>query len=560
MRRIAIMGVVLVCALAVLAGDVTFLNNRRQWEKLPTATLMQMGNDFINHKNMPDSALLCYSLIANRYNESLKGEELKQCIRAICYVGRIYDENYHNHQQAYRHLLESKELAEKHHYREFMPDALMYLGNLYWSQNALTTDTHYQDEALECHRTAFSKAIESENYELVPIIFLNMTYVAFSTEQLPKITDEIDTYSRLTLSDSIPTDVLGKTVCRAIIHITHGRSQQAMDIFKNASTDVAGILNKTETRIMFNEYVYGLQMKLGRYTEALETLMRLEWLVRNEAPELKHTTNLQLSEYYRKLGKQTLADKYELLWWRCTDSIAHVRHADEFNTVRFLHEIDKMNEEQQALVVKQQHDRQLLWIVGAAALVAFVLLVLLYINRRRIQENYRQLYEKNQALLAAEDARRQEADVEQVTEVVPEAPKYSHNQMDDDVMDELWLQIKRVMETCKEIYDEQFTIDQLAELIGVKKNYVSQTINTKTGQAFSVLLNEYRIREACRRMNDCENYGNYSVEGIAQSVGYGSRSHFAKLFKAATGVPPSTYMKMCKEGTSPAPTSRREVE
>ena len=219
-----------------------------------------------------------------------------------------------------------------------------------------------------------------------------------------------------------------------------------------------------------------------------------------------------------------------------------------------------MNEEQQALVVKQRHDRQMLWIVGAAALVAIVLLVLLYINRRRIQENYRQLYEKNQALLAAEDARRQTAEAEHVTEVVPEAPKYSHNQMDDDVMDELWLQIKRVMETSEEIYDEQFTIDQLAELIGAKKNYVSQTINTKTGQAFSVLLNEYRIREACRRMNDREHYGNFSVEGIAQSVGYGSRSHFAKLFKAATGVPPSTYMKMCKEGTSPAPTLRREVE
>lgn len=556
-RRGALVSLMLlVCALAVVAGDVTFLNNRRQWEKLPTATLMQMGTEFINHKNLPDSAMLVYSIIANRYNENLKGEELKQCIRATCYVGRIYDENYHNHQQAYRHLLESKELAEKHHYREFMPDALMYLGNLYWSQNALTTDTHYQDEALECHRTAFSKAIESENYELVPIIFLNMTYVAFSTEQLPKITDEIDTYSRLTLSDSIPTDVLGKTVCRAIIHITHGRSQQAMDIFKNASTDVAGILNKTETRIMFNEYVYGLQMKLGRYTEALETLMRLEWLVRNEAPELKHTINLQLSEYYRKLGKQTLADKYELLWWRSTDSIAHARHADAIHDVRFLHQIDKMNEEQRELVLKQRHDRQLLWIVGAAALVAFVLLVLLYINRQRIQENYRQLYEKNQALLAAEDARLQAAEAEQVTEVVPEAPKYSHNQMDDDVMDELWLQIKRVMETSKEIYDEQFTIDQLAELIGAKKSHVSQTINTKTGQAFSVLLNEYRIREACRRMNDREHYGNFSVEGIAQSVGYGSRSHFAKLFKAATGVPPSAYMKMCKEGTSPATSMR----
>lgn len=54
-----------------MAEDVNFLTNRYQWEKLPTATLMKMGNDFMNIKNMPDSAMLCYSLIANRYNENL---------------------------------------------------------------------------------------------------------------------------------------------------------------------------------------------------------------------------------------------------------------------------------------------------------------------------------------------------------------------------------------------------------------------------------------------------------------------------------------------------------
>ena len=118
-------------------------------------------------------------------------------------------------------------------------------------------------------------------------------------------------------------------------------------------------------------------------------------------------------------------------------------------------------------------------------------------------------------------------------------------------MDELWLQIKRVMETSEDIYHDPFGVDQLADLLGAKRNYVSQTINTKTSEPFPTLLTEYRIREACRRMNDQEHYGNYSVEGIAQSVGYGSRSHFAKLFKAATGVPPSAYMKMCKAGTPP---------
>lgn len=53
----------LTTVLAAVADEVTFMTNRRQWEKLPTATLMMMGNDFINTKNLPDSAMLCYSLV-----------------------------------------------------------------------------------------------------------------------------------------------------------------------------------------------------------------------------------------------------------------------------------------------------------------------------------------------------------------------------------------------------------------------------------------------------------------------------------------------------------------
>ena len=83
-RRGALVAVMLlVCALAVVAGDVTFLNNRRQWEKLPTATLMQMGHQF-EQKGLPDSMFLCFSIVANRYgSHATQGKELEQCVSAI---------------------------------------------------------------------------------------------------------------------------------------------------------------------------------------------------------------------------------------------------------------------------------------------------------------------------------------------------------------------------------------------------------------------------------------------------------------------------------------------
>lgn len=562
MRKIAIIGVVLVCALAVVAEDVTFLNNLRQWEQLPTATLMHMGNDFMNVKNLPDSALLCFSLIANRYNENLKGEELKQCIRAHCWIGKINVDCFANYTEGYKYLLRAQDLAEKHHYDKFLPDVFNLLGNFYWVQEEFERGDQCYMEALAYHKKSFWKTIELKEYDKLPVDFVNLIYIAFDMDELMQITKEREIYRNLSIPDSAELKFASEAMNEGVELFTKGHLEEALITFRQAlsKNKTTSPSNTAPLQVMIDMFVYNTQLQLNRNEDALAILEHSREVLQSELPNLMPGIYKEFAKYYRKQNNQPLADKYELLWRRSVDSIAQATQANSVNTVRFLHEIDKMNEEQQALVVKQRHDRQMLWIVGAAALVAIVLLVLLYINRRRIQENYRQLYEKNQALLAAEDARRQEAEAEQVTEVVPEAPKYSHNQMDDDVMDELWLQIKRVMETSEEIYDEQFTIEQLAELIGAKKNYVSQTINTKTGQAFSVLLNEYRIREACRRMNDREHYGNFSVEGIAQSVGYGSRSHFAKLFKAATGVPPSTYMKMCKERTSPAPSSQREAD
>lgn len=562
MRRIAIMGVLLVCALAVVAEDVTFLNNRRQWEKLPTATLMQMGKDFMNVKNLPDSAMLCYSLIANRYNESLKGEELQQCIRAHCWIGNIYFDYFVNYTEGYKYLLRAQDLAEKHHYDKFLPVIFNLLGNFYWVQEEFGLGDQCYMEALAYHKKSFWKTIELKEYDKLPSDFINLIYIAFDEDKLMLITKERETYRKLIIPDSAEFKFASEAMNVGVELFTKGHLEQALVTFRQAlsKNKTTSPHNTAPLQVMIDMYVYKTLLQLNRDEDALATLKHSKEVLQSKLPNLMPGIYEEFAKYYRRQNNQPLADKYELLWRRSTDSIAQATQANSVNTVRFLHEIDKMNVEVKELTYREQTKQRILWIVGAAALVAIVLLVLLYINRRRIQENYRQLYEKNQALLAAEDARRQDAETEQLTEVVPEAPKYSHNQMDDDVMDELWLQIKRVMETSEEIYDEQFTIDQLAELIGAKKNYVSQTINTKTGQAFSVLLNEYRIREACRRMNDRENYGNYSVEGIAQSVGYGSRSHFAKLFKAATGVPPSTYMKMCKEGTSPAPTLRREVE
>ena len=49
-----------------------------------------------------------------------------------------------------------------------------------------------------------------------------------------------------------------------------------------------------------------------------------------------------------------------------------------------------------------------------------------------------------------------------------------------------------------------------------------------------------------KRMKDIATYGNYSIQGISESVGFKSASNFIAAFKKTTGMTPSLYQKLSK--------------
>lgn len=99
------------------------------------------------------------------------------------------------------------------------------------------------------------------------------------------------------------------------------------------------------------------------------------------------------------------------------------------------------------------------------------------------------------------------------------------------------------MENTELITDPNFSIMKLAEVTGYSYKLVSQVINDKIGKNFKTLLGEYRVREACRRLLDKEGYGNYTIEHVARSVGFLSRSRFSITFKSVVGISPSDFQR-----------------
>ena len=88
--------------------------------------------------------------------------------------------------------------------------------------------------------------------------------------------------------------------------------------------------------------------------------------------------------------------------------------------------------------------------------------------------------------------------------------------------------------------DGDLTIQKLAERLAIPAHHLSQTINEGLGQTFSDFINSYRIEEAKRKLLDPA-LKHLSVLGIAEEVGFNSKSSFNAVFKKHTNMTPSEF-------------------
>ena len=100
----------------------------------------------------------------------------------------------------------------------------------------------------------------------------------------------------------------------------------------------------------------------------------------------------------------------------------------------------------------------------------------------------------------------------------------------------------KLMQEEKLYIDVELTLQNLAERLGISPGYLSRIINEKENKNFFEFINAYRIQEVKEKLVD-EEYGHYSILGIALESGFKSKSTFNTVFKKLTGQTPSAYQK-----------------
>lgn len=109
----------------------------------------------------------------------------------------------------------------------------------------------------------------------------------------------------------------------------------------------------------------------------------------------------------------------------------------------------------------------------------------------------------------------------------------------------IWERLQKKMKEEKVFLHPELSLHEMAELLETNTSYLSKVINERTGQNFNSFVNQYRIEEACLLLtNHKQQY--LSIEGIALSVGFNSKSAFNGAFKKIKGFTPTEYIEQQK--------------
>lgn len=95
----------------------------------------------------------------------------------------------------------------------------------------------------------------------------------------------------------------------------------------------------------------------------------------------------------------------------------------------------------------------------------------------------------------------------------------------------------------EKIYEnDSLSVEDVAIRLGTNSKYISQVINEQYGRNFYNYINAYRVEEA-QKLLLSGGMEKYTILGIAQMVGFGSKSSFNSSFKKITGQTPSEFVK-----------------
>lgn len=519
-----------------------------------------------------DSSMIYYSMVVNRYyDNSYAKKDLPDIIKAMQNLGIIYMAFSYDYKKSYEYLLEAKELAERTKSYEKLPNIYNCIANILQlsKEGGNSKDA---TEIISMLRKSFNMSLKLKDYQTLAITMNNLVTICFEKKgKAYNISREIKAFRKACAGKGKGEILQAFFICSAYEAYRQKDNAKAISVLEQAINTVDDNPLAYRGMLSLQGLVTRIYIDAKQYDKAIASINKAIDIARkNNCLDFINTLYHDLSDIYKEMGNQTLATKWELEYLRSNEKLQGEGQLSSVKNVKLMRELNKANEQVRELSAKRRLQNILFYCVLAVMAIIGGLLYWIYRANRKIHSNNRHLYRNYVEMLGKEEQARTQREINEKriadleaqlrdTQGVTPNPvfdnveaettqkvKYQNSRMTVDDTKELYSAVVNIMESSPEIYRLGFNVERLSELVHSRPRYVSQAINQEYGSNFNTLLNEYRIKEACCRLGGNPDYVNMTIEGIAESVGFKSRTSFGALFKSITGLSPSAYQKMSR--------------
>lgn len=461
-----------------------------------------------------------YSKALEKYHQALKLNENLGNKKQIsdCYnnIGVINTE-LGNYDKALQYFAQSLKLTQVTGIIEDSAYTNANIGNVYFKMEKYEKALDYYKEALKQYKTAGRKSQVASTYT-------NMSNVY---TKLKKYEKAINFY------------------------------EQAIDIFEE-------INNTMGITYTLNSIASLYKQKEDYKNSILYAEKTLQMAKKSGMLQLEKMSNKTIAEAYEQIGNYSKALKYHKLFSSLKDSILNEKKHKQIAELQTRYETEKKEKlrwlaEKEKEIYLLKYNKQKHWNIFLSITIAViaVFLTMVFIQSRKQRRTNKLLVRKNKVVVESEKKMQsQKEELEAIiqalqdqnikNEVVEQTVKYSGSKLKQTEQQQMLEKIDDWMKNKKLFLQKDLNLEKFAKKLHTNRSYISQVINENYSQNFNNFLNEYRIKEACKLISDDKNRL-FSIEGIAQNVGFNSIATFNRYFKKFTGVTPSFFLKEGKK-------------
>lgn len=317
--------------------------------------------------------------------------------------------------------------------------------------------------------------------------------------------------------------------------------------FKTALTylnkaDSLGVLMGNNITLLDNKYALAsLYFKMKDYDEVINILEKS--IALTERDNLNYATNDDnyklLAEAYKEKGDYEKANFYFEGYLKKYNANKELHHIidNSFEEKK----IEEFKENLKTLQLEKKKKQDHLNYLGLGAIIvilALLLLLLKFYNKKKKNDI------KFQELLSKVNSGAVKQTIVDTKDVVLEESET--NDVSDTIKQQILENLKK-LEAQEYYLNKECTSHNVAKKIKTNTTYLSKVINTHYQKNFSTYINDLRINYAILRLKNDTRFRSFSVQSIAEELGYKSADSFTKYFKQHTGLNPSFYIKQLND-------------